>query len=78
MPSDRFSAANEKSGNADSPNIEFEVTKIFINHRDYIHRNPVERQLVIAPCEYRYCSAFPGFKLDSWPSAAKADISRSA
>ena len=28
MPSDRFSAANEKSGNADSPNIEFEVTKI--------------------------------------------------
>jgi hypothetical protein len=50
----------------------------FANHRDYIHRNPVERQIVIDPCEYRYCSAFPGFKLDPEPAAAKAEFSKSA
>jgi len=50
----------------------------FVNHRNYIHRNPVERQRVNDPREYRYCSAFPGFKLDPWPSAAKAEISKSA
>jgi len=44
----------------------------FTHHRNYIHRNPVERSLVNDPREYRYCSAFPGFKLDSWPSAAEA------
>jgi putative transposase len=41
-------------------------------HCDYIHKNPVKRGLVSAASEYRYCSAYPGFKLDSWPSAAKA------
>jgi putative transposase len=50
----------------------------FFHHRNYIHRNPVERQLVNDPCEYRYCSAFPGFKLDPRPPAAKAEISKSA
>jgi len=49
-----------------------------VHHRNYIHRNPVERKLVNDPREYRYCSAFPGFKLDPWPSAAEADILRSA
>jgi putative transposase len=44
----------------------------FIHHRTYIHQNPVERHLVADPCEYRYCSAFPGFKLDPWSSAAEA------
>jgi putative transposase len=44
----------------------------FIHHRNYIHRNPVERQIVADPCDYRYSSAFPGFKLDPWPSAAEA------
>jgi putative transposase len=38
----------------------------FENHRTYIHQNPVERRLVISAPEYRYGSAFPGFKLDSW------------
>jgi putative transposase len=47
----------------------------FRHHRNYIHRNPVERRLVTDPREYRYCSAFPKFKLDPWPSAAKAEIS---
>ena len=48
----------------------------FSNHRNYIHQNPVERGLVNLPSEYRYSSAFPGFKLD--PSAAKAEFSKSA
>ena len=50
----------------------------FVNHRDYIHRNPVERGLVTNPCEFRNCSAYPGFKLDPWPPAAKAEFSKSA
>jgi putative transposase len=49
----------------------------FHTHSTYIHQNPVERTLVTDPREYRYCSAFPGFKLDPWPSAAKAEISKS-
>jgi putative transposase len=44
----------------------------FIHHRNYIRQNPVERGIVLNPCEYRYCSAYPGFKLDPWPSAAEA------
>ena len=44
----------------------------FAFHREYIHLNPVRRGLVQKAPEYKYCSAFPGFKLDSWPSAAKA------
>jgi putative transposase len=44
----------------------------FINHRDYIHSNPVGRRLVMDACVYCYCSAFPGFKLDPWTSAAEA------
>jgi putative transposase len=44
----------------------------FVHHRNYIHQNPVERRMVDDPAEYRYCSAFPGFKLDPWPPAAKA------
>jgi putative transposase len=46
----------------------------FDHHRFYIHRNPVERNLVVQPSEFRYCSAFPGFKLDPWPSAAEAGL----
>jgi putative transposase len=42
----------------------------FVNHRMYIHQNPVERKLVAESSNFRYCSAFPGFKLDRWPSAA--------
>jgi len=44
----------------------------FEQHRGYIHQNPVKRGLVENPPKYRYCSAFPGFRLDRWPSAAKA------
>jgi len=44
----------------------------FAHHRNYIHRNPVERHLVGTPADYRFCSAFPGYKLDPWPPAAEA------
>jgi putative transposase len=46
----------------------------FAGHRLYIHHHPVMGKLVASPPEYRYCSAFPGFKLDAWPPAAKAAI----
>ena len=44
----------------------------FVHHRNYIHQNPVVARIVVSPPEYRYCSAFPGFKLDPWPPAAEA------
>jgi putative transposase len=43
----------------------------FVHHRNYIHQNPAVARIVLAPCEYRYCSAFPGFKLDPWPERLK-------
>jgi putative transposase len=50
----------------------------FEHHQLYIHRNPVERKLIVNACEFRYGSAYPGFKLDPWPSAAEAGIFCSA
>jgi putative transposase len=50
----------------------------FRNHRDYIHQNPVKRGLVVEPHEYRYCSAFSGFKLDERTSAAEAGSTHAA
>ena len=38
----------------------------FIHHQNYIHQNPVEQRLVNNPREYRYCSAYPGYKLAPW------------
>jgi putative transposase len=46
----------------------------FAAHRLYIHQNPVVGRLAASAAEYRYCSAFPGFKLDAWPPAAEAAI----
>lgn len=46
----------------------------FAGHRLYIHQNPVVGKLVENAAEYRYCSAFPGFRLDAWPPAAKAAL----
>jgi len=46
----------------------------FAGHRLYIHQNPVMGKLVANAAEYRYCSAFPGFRLDAWPPAAEAAI----
>ena len=50
----------------------------FVHHQNYIHQNPVVARLVSNPSEYRYSSAFPGFKLDPWPPAAKAPVSANA
>jgi putative transposase len=44
----------------------------FTQHRNYVHQNPVKRKLVEIATDYRYCSAFPGFRLDAWPPVAKA------
>jgi putative transposase len=46
----------------------------FAHHRNYIHQNPVAAKLVSHPSQYRYCSAFPGFKLDLWPPEAEAAV----
>jgi REP-associated tyrosine transposase len=46
----------------------------FAGHRLYIHQNPVMGKLVGNAAEYRYGSAFPGFRLDAWPPAAEAAI----
>jgi REP-associated tyrosine transposase len=46
----------------------------FERHRGYIHDNPVARRLVDRAMEYRYCSAYSGFKLDTLPSAAEAIV----
>jgi putative transposase len=48
----------------------------FAGHRIYIHQNPVMAKLAISPAEYRYSSAYPGFKLDKWPPAAEAAFTR--
>jgi putative transposase len=40
-------------------------------HRQYIHLNPVKKHLCASPAEYRYSSAFPGWKLDSIPQGLK-------
>lgn len=44
----------------------------FSHHQNYVHQNPVIAGLVLTASEYRYSSAYPGFKLDPWPPAAKA------
>ena len=35
-------------------------------HCEYVHNNPVERRLVENASDYRYSSAFPGFRLAQW------------
>jgi len=45
----------------------------FVHHQNYIHQNPVVGHLVLNAPEYRYCSAFPGFKLDPGPQRLKPE-----
>ena len=40
-------------------------------HLHYIHLNPVKKHLCTTPPEYRYSSAFPGWKLDPIPQWLK-------
>jgi putative transposase len=43
-------------------------------HRHYIHLNPVKRHLCASPADYKYSSAFPGWKLDPIPQGLKPAI----
>jgi putative transposase len=43
-------------------------------HREYIHRNPVQARLSKTPAEYPYSSAYPGFELDPRPKWIKPEI----
>ena len=40
-------------------------------HLHYIHLNPVKKHLCTSPAEYRYSSAYPGWKLDTIPQGLK-------
>ena len=40
-------------------------------HVHYIHLNPVKKHLCVAPPEYRFSSAFPGWELDPIPQWLK-------
>jgi putative transposase len=40
-------------------------------HLHYIHLNPVRKHLCASPGEYRYSSAYPGWKLDPIPRGLK-------
>jgi putative transposase len=42
-------------------------------HVHYIHLNPVKRHLCGIPSEYKYSSAFPGWKLDPIPQGLKPE-----
>ncbi|MGD0939386.1 MAG: transposase [Terracidiphilus sp.] len=42
-------------------------------HLHYIHLNPVRKNLCISPSEYRYSSAYPGWKLDPVPQGLKPE-----
>ena len=40
-------------------------------HVHYIHLNPVKKHLCAIPAEYKYSSAFPGWKMDPIPQGLK-------
>ena len=42
-------------------------------HLHYIHLNPVKKHLCASPEEYRYSSAYPGWKLDPIPRGLKPE-----
>jgi putative transposase len=43
----------------------------FAKHTQYIYLNPMKRSLCDRPEQYRYSSAFPGWKLDPIPQGLK-------
>jgi putative transposase len=43
-------------------------------HVHYIHLNPVKKRLCANPTEYRYSSAYPGWKLDPIPQGLKPQV----
>jgi putative transposase len=45
----------------------------FQKHIHYVHLNPVKRRLCERPVEYKFSSAFPGWKLDPIPQWLKPE-----
>lgn len=43
----------------------------YIEHRRYIHENPVKKGLAQSAAEFPFSSAFPGFELDPIPQGLK-------
>jgi len=43
-------------------------------HRHYIHLNPVKKHLCSVASEYRFSSAYPGWKLDPIPQGLKPHV----
>jgi len=71
-----FRAKREFGSNAETWRRGFADHRIrdfedFDKHAHYIHPNPVKKHLCANPQEYRYSSAFPGWKLDSIPQGLK-------
>jgi putative transposase len=50
----------------------------FFAHVEYIRNNPVRAHLTDSPEHYPYCSAYPGYHLDSPPQGLKPSISKDA
>jgi len=48
-------------------------TEDYEKHLHYIHLNPVKKHLCASPAEYRYSSAYPGWKLDPFPQGLKPE-----
>ena len=46
----------------------------YVAHASYIHLNPVRRHLCNRPDEFRFSSAYPGWKLDPVPQWLKPDV----
>lgn len=46
----------------------------YSNFRDYIHQNPIRRDLARTPEEYPHSSAHPGFEIDEVPQRLKPVI----
>jgi putative transposase len=46
----------------------------YVEFQTYIHSNPVKARLAPGPPEYRYSSAYPGFKLDPIPQWLKPPV----
>ena len=71
-----FRATKELDSNAEAWHRGFSDHRIrdaedYERHVHYIHLNPVKKHLCLAPVEYKYSSAFPGWKLDPIPQGLK-------
>ena len=71
-----FQAKNELGSNMEIWRRGFADHRIrddedYDKHRHYIHLNPVKKHLCASAAEYKYSSAYPGWKLDPIPQGLK-------